>query len=163
MTTIPTRRPDLIQAAREMSPSKFCGALTRPLPRWFNIDIVVTSEEVAEVEEVRQRLRDFLRGLLPFAERVRWAADLGARMDSLDDDLPEGCEVESGFAILNAALLLDEIQDLAQLVGWLLAPDMIMSADYLPKAVDKWGCDVPGLAEAVNVALAENHREPLPS
>jgi hypothetical protein len=154
LTHHPEARPlsALMEAARTMKPSEFCEAAERPLPKWFNLDVVVTSDEVFEVEQVRRELHTFVRELIPLAKRVRWAATLGSRMDCSAIG-----SIENGFAILNDVLDLEEIQDLRAIVSWLLDPDDAgITDEHLPKAVARCALEVHDLPAAVEVAQAES-------
>lgn len=146
---------DTASVGPAQSATEYVEALGRPLPAWFNLDVLVTAAEVAEVEIVRAQLRELFGNLIPIARRVRWATNLYGRIEQLDRDLPSGEQHDGAFEVLDHALGLDEIQDLRGVAAWLLDTQSYIGADRAPVAAERSGAGVPGLADAIDVALAE--------
>src|SRR4051812_8696053 len=56
---------------RQMSPTEYVRLVGREHPESFDLDALVSSDDMAEIEEVRNLLRDHLHSLIPLAQRVR--------------------------------------------------------------------------------------------
>jgi hypothetical protein len=114
------------------------------VPAWFNLDALISESEKSEVGYIREELRAFVGQTFHMAERVRWATSLANRATG-----PIDGEVIPMFQRLAG---LDELEDLASLIGYLFEPNSNITEDQVAKAAARWDETVPGLADAVTEA-----------
>jgi hypothetical protein len=99
----------------------------RSVPVWFNLDVLITSEEVAEIEAIRAEFKELVVRLLPLAKRVRWVFLLGDRIKG-----------DHGWELFREVLDTEEIDDLAMMVGYLLGPDSSITDEHVA-FLKEWG------------------------
>jgi hypothetical protein len=129
----------------EMKPSEFTLLIGRPVPEWLNIDVLITPEEVAEVENVRRDMQDFVRAAIKIGKRVRWAQSLSNRFD---------CPVDDAFTIFTNAIGTEAISGMGDVLGLLFGDAFSHDqAEAMAASIEE---AMPDVAEAIRLLRLEN-------
>lgn len=131
--------------APEITPTEFVRSHGRPVPEWFNIDVLVDTEELVEIEVIRTEMREFVQEAIAIAERVRWTLAIANRFQ---------CEIDESLNIFTDALGTDPFIVAAGVLQNLF--EGTIDDDYLARIEKDHGAELPELVDELHRIQGED-------
>jgi hypothetical protein len=129
----------------EIGAGEYLRRIGRSVPAWMNVDALVTSREMYEIEMAVFELRAYVRQGLELAERCRRLERIGNRFESI---------VDNDFDAFHRLIGVTELADLGQTLGGLFPHHDNAQADEIETW---WGelTHMPDVTDALDVLKAE--------
>jgi hypothetical protein len=135
----------LVAGDKDMTPTEFAKWAGRPVPEWFNLDVLIEPDEVAEIEAIRVEVYSFVREAIVLGERVRWALSLSNRFD---------CQLDDSVNIFTDAVGTDDF-NISDVLKRLFEGGRI-DDDELVSVEKDFGDPLPELVEALHKIRRED-------
>jgi hypothetical protein len=131
---------------RELTAGETCKRLGRPVPEWFNIDVLVDTDELVEIEAIRTEMRSFMREAIVLGERVRWALSIANRFEY---------EVDDAQTVFTDALATEELIVQAGWLQKLFEGGIHDDNEYMASLGKHHAAELPELIEALHKIQGE--------
>jgi hypothetical protein len=114
------------------------------VPKWLNLDVLVSDDDLAEIAAVREELLELIPAAMKIAARMRAVLCMSDRWD---------IELDDSHELFNRLTGADAVQELCWMLTSLTShPAGYPPWDHVEKYAAKWEATMPGLSEALEIA-----------